>query len=98
LIHQFKLPVGYTERHTTLAIEIPLLYPAAELDMFYCAPFALLQSGRVIDRTESRQVIFEVEYQRWSRHREDDKVWSPSDDSVITHLGLVEESFAREVA
>lgn len=97
LLHDYRLPRGYQQSHIALAIEIPLLYPSAELDMFYCAPAAVLQTGTQIPQTEAQQPIFGETFQRWSRHREN-RVWSSADDSVITHLGLVEESLLREVA
>ncbi|KFC66601.1 multiubiquitin domain-containing protein [Massilia sp. LC238] len=97
LLHDYPLPSGYQQSHISLAIEIPALYPSAELDMFYCAPSVALQAGTAIPQADVQQVIFGQTFQRWSRHREN-SVWSPADDSVITHLGLVEESFLREVA
>lgn len=96
LLHDYRLPGGYQQSYVTLAIEIPLLYPSAELDMFYCAPAAVLQAGTQIPQTEVQQLIFGNTFQRWSRHRES-TVWSSVDDSVITHLGLAEESLLREV-
>jgi hypothetical protein len=97
LVHDYQLPPGYQHSRITLAIEIPALYPSAELDMFYCAPAAVRLNGAPIPQADVQQTIFGETFQRWSRHRED-KVWSPADDSVITHLGLVEESLLREVA
>lgn len=96
LLHDYQLPAGYLQVKTTLAIEIPALYPTAELDMFYCAPALSLNSGAAIPQTEFQQSIMGTIYQRWSRHRES-QVWSPACDSVITHLGLVEEALQREV-
>lgn len=96
LLHDFPLPAGYQQFYIVLAVEIPLLYPSAELDMFYCSPAVTLPAGAQIPKTETQQSIFGISFQRWSRHREN-KVWSPTDDSVITHLGLIEESLRREV-
>ena len=97
LLHDYRLPSGYQQSQITIAIEIPMLYPSAELDMFYCAPTVVLNSGHAIPQTDFQQLIFGMVYQRWSRHREG-SFWSPSHDSVVTHLGLVEESLVREVA
>lgn len=97
LLHDYRLPSGYQQSQITMAIEIPVLYPSAELDMFYCAPAVVLNGGQAIPQTDVQQLIFGMVYQRWSRHREG-SVWSPSHDSVVTHLGLVEESLVREVA
>jgi len=97
LLHDYELPAGYQPSRITLSIEIPLLYPSAELDMFYCAPAVSLLAGTALPQTEAQQSIFGETFQRWSRHREN-QVWSAADDSVITHLGLVEESLLRELA
>lgn len=96
LLHDYQLPAGYLQVETIVAIEIPALYPTAELDMFYCAPALSLDSAAVIPQTESQQNILGTIYQRWSRHRES-QAWAPACDSVITHLGLVEEALQREV-
>lgn len=97
LLYGHRLPTGYQQSCITLAIEIPQMYPSAEIDMFYCTPAVTLMTGAPISATEFQQPIFGETYQRWSRHR-DSNVWSPTNDSVITHLGLIEESFLREVA
>lgn len=97
LLHDFIVPAGYQIGTITLAIEVPGPYPHAELDMFYCSPALALKSGATIPQSDVQQVILGEPFQRWSRHREN-AVWSPADDSVITHLGLVEESMLREVA
>ncbi|MGK5076539.1 multiubiquitin domain-containing protein [Janthinobacterium sp. ZB1P44] len=96
LLHDYQLPAGYHQTTTTLAIDIPALYPTAELDMFYCAPALSLNTDAAIPQTEFQQTILGAIYQRWSRHRES-QAWSPACDSVITHLGLVEEALQREV-
>ncbi len=96
IISDYRLPGGYGLATCDLAIEIPPPYPAAELDMFYCYPPLARSNGAAIPKTEARRSIGGTTYQRWSRHRESGQ-WSPSHDSVATHLGLVEESLSREV-
>jgi len=90
------LPKGYTATHTDLAIEIPMMYPTAEIDMFYCHPHAALATGAAIPQTEWRETVQGVSYQRWSRYR-DHNTLSSEKDSVMTHLALLEESLLREV-
>jgi hypothetical protein len=96
LIRDYPVPQGYLQSSTCLAIEIPQNYPAAEIDMFYCNPPLTLESGGQIAQTEHRQVVNGDEFQRWSRHRNPGQ-WSPVRDSVISHMGLVDESIAREL-
>lgn len=96
IIKNYPIPEGYTSQSVELAIEMPSSYPAAELDMFYCNPHLALSNGRQIPQTQVTETIKNLIYQRWSRHR-DPNTWSPQNDSIVTHLALVEESIAREV-
>lgn len=96
LIQNYTLPAGYTATVCTVAIEIPSNYPIAEIDMFYCFPPLVRLKGGVIPQTEATQTINGRSFQRWSRHRPSG-VWNPDVDSVLSHLGLVDESIAREV-
>lgn len=96
IISAYPLPAGYDRATCDLAIEIPGMYPAAELDMFYCNPPIRRADGVAIEKADVKQQIAGVTFQRWSRHRAPG-IWSPRHDGVATHLGLVEESIAREV-
>lgn len=95
VVRNYTLPAGYHVASCALAVEMPASYPTSEIDMFYCDPPLRLVSGSEPDRTEARQGIDGVEYQRWSRHREAG-TWS-ADDCVATHFGLVELAISREV-
>jgi len=90
------VPTGFNHASCQVAVEIPKAYPTAQLDMFYCDPPLALKNGAAPDRTESRESIDGVQFQRWSRHRPDGK-WSASKDNVATHFGLIDASLAREV-
>lgn len=95
IIENYVLPAGYDQSSCSVAIEIPATYPSSQLDMFYCFPSLSLASKRTIPQTQVMQPIEGNSYQRWSRHRSS---WSPEKDSVISQLGVVEESILREVA
>jgi hypothetical protein len=97
MIFDYPIPSGYNVEKTTLLLEIPLQYPAAQIDMFYTYPPLSLQSGRVIECTQVRANVYGIEYHGWSRHRGGNSPWDPSTDNVITHLALVESSIAKEV-
>jgi hypothetical protein len=93
IIRSYPLPAGYSTPVTDIAIEVPLTYPTAQLDMFYCHPPLALQSGAAIPQTQHMEVITGLRCQRWSRHRQ----WDATRDTLATHLALVEESLRREV-
>ncbi|ARB83057.1 MULTISPECIES: multiubiquitin domain-containing protein [Enterobacterales] len=97
IIHGYPLPGGYNHEQINLAVEIPTMYPDAQLDMFYVYPALTLNNGQIIRQTECQETILGNAYQRWSRHLNGATRWNPQTDSVTTHLAVVEESLLREV-
>ena len=97
LIYDYPVLAGYTIGKTCLALEIPLTYPGAQIDMFYAYPPLALTSGRAIDRTQVRATIVGLEFHGWSRHRNASAPWDVAHDCVATHLALVESAIAKEV-
>ena len=97
LIHDYPVPHGYTTSRTLLALEIPLTYPGAQIDMFYTHPPLALKTGRAIDRTQVSASIQGQPFNGWSRHRGELSKWNPATDNVSTHLALVESALAKEV-
>lgn len=95
-IHNYPVPGGFTVEHTLLALEIPLTYPGAQIDMFYTSPTLALKSGRAIDRTQVTATILGTSFNGWSRHRWAQSPWNPASDNVSTHLALVESAMAKE--
>ncbi|WP_421738009.1 multiubiquitin domain-containing protein [Caulobacter sp.] len=97
LLHDVELPAGYSTARATIAVEVPSAYPAAELDMFYCAPALARIDGLEIPQTQVQEPIEGRLFQRWSRHRGAIAPWRPGHDNVITHLALIEAALLREV-
>jgi hypothetical protein len=97
LLRDYPLPPGYSIGMTTVALEIPTGYPAAEIDMFYCWPFLVRSSGAAIPQTQATATIRGNTYQRWSRHRGGGSPWRAGTDNVLTHLALVDAALLREV-
>jgi hypothetical protein len=93
IIRNYPLPPGYHSPVTNIAIEVPVSYPGAQLDMFYCHPPLVLSSGAAIPQTQHLETITRLPFQRWSRHRQ----WDAAHDTLATHLALVDESLGREV-
>lgn len=96
LIHQFRTHEGYNHQHATAAIRLETGYPDAQLDMVYFHPALARKDGRAIGATGHTQVIDGIPYQRWSRHRTSANPWRPGEDSLETHVLLIEEWLARE--
>lgn len=97
ILRGYRVPEGYLQTETDIAVLIPPTYPAAALDMFYCYPNLQLRSGRQIPCTQTRQLIGGISFQRWSRHRQADTAWNPSVDSLVSHVALIDEAITREV-
>ena len=97
LIHDYPIPGGYSSPRTLLALEIPLTYPAAQIDMFYTSPPLALVSGVTIPRTQVEAKIGGVDFNGWSRHRGEQSKWDPLTDNVATHLALVEAAMLKEI-
>lgn len=93
IIRNYPLPQGYQIATATIGIEVPVSYPGAQLDMFYCHPPLARQSGAAIPQTQQIETVTGFPFQRWSRHRQ----WDPAHDTLATHLALVDESLRREV-
>jgi hypothetical protein len=93
LVRSYPLPQGYTVAVADIAIEVPVSYPGAQLDMFYCHPHLALANGQAIPQVQCTESVTGIGFQRWSRHRQ----WDSARDNVGTHLALVDESLRREV-
>ena len=96
LINGFPLPQGYTETHTTAAVRLESGYPDAQLDMVYFHPAVVRRDGRPIGATNSNQAIDGRQFQRWSRHRTAQNPWIAGQDSLATHIMLIEDWLERE--
>lgn len=97
LLPNYMLPEGFSSGTVSLALEIPPMYPAQQIDMFYLYPRVTLGSGAVIPATEADQHIAGTPYQRWSRHRGPGTPWLMGVDNVMTHMALVESAICKEV-
>lgn len=93
ILRDYPLPPGYRSPVADIAIEVPVSYPGAQLDMFYCHPPLGLNSGTPIPQTCCIETITGLPFQRWSRHRP----WDTARDTLAIHLALVDASLRREV-
>ncbi|GEP59006.1 multiubiquitin domain-containing protein [Reyranella soli] len=96
LFHDFPLPPGYSQTHVLLAIRLESGYPMTALDMMYVYPAITRADGKPIPQVEVMQAIDGKQFQRWSRHRTAANPWVPGEDSLETHIYLVEDFFRAE--
>lgn len=96
LIPSFPVPKGYTVDSSIAAINIPLEYPVARLDMVYFYPAIKRCDGKEIRATQVNKEIDGKTFQRWSRHYSNAHPWNPNGDSIITHIMAIQGWLARE--
>lgn len=96
LIPNFPIPEGYTVDRAIAAINIPLEYPIAKLDMVYFYPAIKRSDGKEIKQTQCQQTIDGKNFQRWSRHYTSAHPWDPNGDSIITHIMAIQNWLQRE--
>lgn len=95
LIHNYPLPIGYTQTVVSIALHIEPTYPDTQIDMVYFHPSLQRADGQGISAL-AEQVIDNKTFQRWSRHRTNENPWRPGVDDVSTHLALVDDWLTRE--
>jgi hypothetical protein len=96
LLHDFPLPAGYTSSVVTVAIRMESGYPITALDMMYVFPPIARTDGKAIVNANTMQALDGKQFQRWSRHRTAANPWVPGEDSLETHIYLIEEYFRAE--
>jgi len=96
LIHDFPTHDAYNNPRASISIRLETGYPHAQLDMVYVYPALVRKDGQPIPQTQVKQPLDGKEWQRWSRHRTAANPWKPGEDSLETHVYLIEDWFARE--
>jgi hypothetical protein len=96
MIYGWPLPHGYGRDAVDIAVKIEAGYPTSPLDMAYVHPPLARVDGVPINATQATQALDGKTFQRWSRHRTGANPWVPGEDSLATHLALIEDWLARE--
>jgi hypothetical protein len=85
LLHEFGFPKGYNHETGSVAVQIPVNYPLAQLDMAYFFPHLARVDGGPLRQANVLQPIDGKQWQRWSRHY----AWIPSQHNICTHIVLI---------
>lgn len=96
LIHNFPTYGPYNHQKVTAAIRLETGYPTTSLEMVYFHPHLMRQDGRIIGATQVTQPLDGKSFQRWSRHRTVQNPWKPGEDSIASHIFLIEDWLQRE--
>jgi hypothetical protein len=103
LIHDFPLPSGYAPQdlpgappvgRVTVAVRVTG-YPGGALDMVHVSPRLRRNDGVAVPNLGDMTIDGQP-FQQWSRHYTPANPFRVGIDSLITHLSLAEEWFARE--
>lgn len=97
LLHEFwTRHDGYNVERTTAAIRIETGYPKTALDMVWFYPALTRKDGKPIGATQATETIDGKAFQRWSRHRTQANPWIVNEDSLASHIFLIEGWLLRE--
>lgn len=96
LIYDFPTHVSYNHPKAVIAIRLETGYPRVQLDMVYVNPALARKDSKLIPQTNAIQRLDGKDWQRWSRHRTSANPWRPGEDSLETHVYLIEDWFIRE--
>lgn len=96
LIHDFPTYEGYNHPRVTAAIRLETGYPTSPLEMVYFFPALARIDGKPIGATNAEQQLDGRSYQRWSRHRTAQNPWKAGQDSLGSHVILIEDWLERE--
>lgn len=97
IIHDRPVPPGYTVYRANTALLLPGNYPDTQIDMAYFSP-AVTRADRREIKNQTSQTILGASFQGWSRHRTPANPWDPVEDSIETHLILVDLWLATELS
>lgn len=85
----------YNMSTTDLLIFTTPNYPNAGFDMFWVNENLLLKNGSVSKNGESIEPHLGKKWRRFSYHPYNKKPWNPSEDSLISFLGYIEQRLSR---
>jgi hypothetical protein len=102
-IDKYPIPAGYAPRDvagatavSTVTMAVRLTgYPGGGLDMVYVSPPLRRVDGTAIPNVSDLSIAGQ-RFQQWSRHYTKANPFRVGVDSIITHLALADEWFARE--
>lgn len=91
VIADYPTGPGLEPPTTSLLVRLPLGFPDATPDMFWCDPPVVTTHGNSVAGTESREAHAGRTWQRWSRHIQGQ--WRPGIDNLATYLAYIRRCF-----
>lgn len=91
VINDYPTAAGLQPATTTLLVRLPLGFPDATPDMFWCDPPIASCTGAAVPGTELQETHGGRSWQRWSRHIQGQ--WRPGIDNLATYLAYIRRCF-----
>ena|SRR2546427_2553968 len=92
----YPLPVGiFNLERTDLLVFTTPDYPSAGCDMFWVDEGLTLRGGSIPKGAEAVETYLGRRWRRFSYHPYNTKAWNPSEDSIVTFLGYVDQRLRR---
>lgn len=91
VITDYPTGAGLQPERTDVLVRLPLGFPDATPDMFWCDPPVSTATGVTIPGTEAREAHAGRTWQRWSRHIQGQ--WRPGIDNLGTYLAYIRRCF-----
>lgn len=96
LFKGYALPDGlYNVDKTDLLIYTTPHYPNAGFDMFWVEEKLMLKNGSPPKNGDAVENYLGRNWRRFSYHPYNVKAWNPSEDSVVTFMGYVEQRLRK---
>lgn len=96
LFKGYTLPDSvYNLEKTDLLIYTTPHYPNAGFDMFWVDEKLMLKNGSAPKGGEAIENYLGRNWRRFSYHPYNVKAWNPSEDSVVTYMGYVEQRLRK---
>ena len=94
IIFDFELPAGYQPRLVDLLLRLPIGWPDAQPDMYWCDPEVHLEATATRPAAaDVFEVYLDRRWQRFSRHLAAGQ-WRPGIDTLETYLTLIRVELA----
>jgi hypothetical protein len=96
VIRQWPLPGGYEPPRVDLLLRLPVGFPDAQPDMYWCdPPVTVAGTGAYPPAADQMETYLGRTWQRFSRHL-NAGAWLGGRDGIASYLALIRQGLARE--
>jgi hypothetical protein len=95
VLKDWPLPEGYQPRQVDLMLRLPVGFPDAQPDMYWCNPTVHLAGGALPPAAEVMEEHLGRTWQRFSRHLPPG-AWQSGRDNLASYLALINHGLESE--